>query len=372
MVILFAATSLFRNRDGVGTYTSELISQMALSKPNVKFIGVAFKSDQKKSSLLPSSHNIKFMFLPFNRKTYMSLLCIVRWPIDRFLPVKSGLFIFPNFVTAPWVSKKFKKIVTVHDLCYIDCPQYVSTWNRKFLKNIVPKSLKQADLIVAVSEFTKSRIQRIYQIPSEKIYVMYNPPIQPSKPDNEIIERNDLKNYLLFVGTLEPRKNIGTLLTAYSQLPKNLQNNYPLVLTGSKGWKDEDLTAQLNQLQSEGHNIILTGYVTDSERSALYQQATACIFPSHYEGFGIPILEAMGHGKPVVCSDIEVFHEVGESAPLFFDKDDPINLANLLTELLKDPGKLRAMGIKSAKRFSSYPTWQQIANDFYSYVSQHL
>lgn len=372
--IFFDANPLLNNKSGVGHFTERLVSTLSSAYPDeLELNGHYFNFlNQHKFSLL-NMPNVSFSHTSLIPQRAVNLLrrAGIFLPLWLFYRKPVDIAIFPNYVVMP-TGKKIFSAVVIHDLCFVDHPEYVSTRNCDFLQKVVPRSVKQVDLVVAVSEFTKKRIQDVYKIPADKIYVMYNPPTEHAVPNHDIITRYGLKDYLLFVSTLEPRKNVGTLLSAYSKLSTKIQKEYPLVLVGGKGWKDEAIVSQMGQLQAKGHNIIWTGYVTDAERGALYKNSTLCVLPSHYEGFGMPILEAMSYGKPVVCSDIEVFHEVGTDAPAFFNKDRPNELAELLTKLLGDQKELEELAAKSKAHFAAYPTWQQIATDFYSYVSRQL
>ncbi len=373
--LLFDANPLLNNKSGVGNYTERLIESLAEVPPkHLELHGHYFNFlGRRAAPSLPKHPNLSYhvtKFLPLRAVNVLRRLGI-NLPLGLFYKQPVDIALFPNYMSMP-VSKRVLSVVVIHDLSFVDHPEFVSTRNGDFLRKIVPSAIARADVVVAVSEFTKQRIQAVYQTPANKIYVMYNPPKYNPKPDYDILKRHHLKNYLLFVSTLEPRKNLSTLLSGYAALPTATQKQYPLVLAGGKGWKDEALLAQLADLQAKGHPIIQAGYISDPERTALYEKASLCIMPSHYEGFGMPIVEAMSFGKPVVCSDITVFHEVAGDAAVYFDKDKPEELTNLLSSLLSDANALKSLAQKSTEHYKAFPSWQTIAKDFYAFLLPKL
>lgn len=370
--IIFDANPLLTNKSGVGYFTQELITQMAIHlDKKVSLKGYYFNFLKRKNISLPAAPNVTYVestFMPAKLLNATRRLGF-QAPLELFTMQRSDVVLFPNFVSLPLVTDAVK-VIAVHDLCFIDCPQYVSERNTAFLQRWVPRSVQTADIVLTISEFTKQRIIDVYDIKEEKIHVMPIPPQTPAAPDEKILQTYKLKKskYLLFVGTIEPRKNIVGLLKAYDHLPQQIKPEYPLVLVGGKGWNDEEIIALIKDLSKKKLKIIQTGYVSDAEKAALYQSASAVVQPSHYEGFGMPILEAMSYGKPVLCSDIAVFHEVGGNAPLFFDKDNPSDMANVISKLLKDPKKIEMLSKKSRQRIREFTNWQSVIQNFYDRI----
>lgn len=374
--VVFDANPLVKgNKSGIGYFAERLITALSESFPNeLRLHGYYFNFGKKYGDEnLPKAKNLEYTSLDFlpERVVNVSKRAGINIPLNYIYRGPVDIALFPNFVSLP-TKKKTYTVVVVHDLAFVDRPEFVSTRNGIFLRKVVPQSIKKADLVVTISEFTKRRIHEVYKTPLEKIYVMYIPPVQKVTQDKRILKRYGLNKYLLFVGTIEPRKNIETLLREYSRLEDSITQNVPLVLAGNKGWKDSEIILLIDELRAKGKDVILTGYISDAEKSALYSNATIVIQPSHYEGFGMPVLEAMNYGRPVVCSDIEVLHEVAAESARYFDKEIPGSLADLLTELLKSEPKLKELSKRSQKRVTEFPTWQSIAKDFYSYVSTRM
>lgn len=234
----------------------------------------------------------------------------------------------------------------------------------------MPASINNANLIITISEFTKKRILYHYpKLDPKSIIVAHIPPVDqeikhPSLNDRLLNLGITSKKYILYLGTIEPRKNISNLVDAYAQLSPEVKSEYSLVLAGGAGWKNEAIMQKINNYKSDGLNIILTGYVSDQEKSMLYSNALMFILPSHYEGFGMPILEAMQYHTPVAASDIEIFHEVAESAVEYFDKDDPVDIANSISNIIDNP-TLRSDMILNGNELLKKYNWKDISQIVY-------
>jgi glycosyltransferase involved in cell wall biosynthesis len=292
------------------------------------------------------------------------------FPLHLVLREKADIVLSTNFVPSLTLHSA-KQVVAIYDLAFIDHPDYVSGPNGAFLRAWVPKTLKNTDLLVTISEFTKDRLKDILKVEAEKITITPIPAAPHAKPDAAILKRLGLnKGYLLFVGTIEPRKNILGLVEGYALLDKQIQDDFPLVLAGGKGWNDEEMLARIETLRSQGLHIIQTGYVSDGEKAALYEAAALCVQPSHYEGFGMPILEAMSYDKPVVCSDLSVFHEVADDAALYFNKDVPASIAEAITKVISNSSTRNRLVELGKKRLDNYPNWEQVATELLTRIKQ--
>lgn len=246
-------------------------------------------------------------------------------PFDVRLP-KVDLTIFPNFATWP-VGKSKLTATTVHDLTYLYHPEYTEAKNLLHLRRVVPRSLESADFILTVSNAVKAEIVKEFKIDEEKVVVTQIPPddVFKKKLTKEMLDKVRAKygigaqKYILFLGNFEPRKNLKSLVEAYRKLPDATKKEYALVLAGGKGWNSEETQKAVNDAVSAGANVKHIGYIDREDRPALYQAASLFVFPSVYEGFGIPVLEAMASGCPVVAADIPVLHEAGGDAALYAD-----------------------------------------------------
>lgn len=367
--IIFDALPLVVSKSGVGYYTQELVQALADSHPDdVELLGYYTNfAGREKVSGLPHAPNISYLEIKVMPGKVLNACRRLGFqlPLGLFTKQRADIFLSTNFVATLSLSKS-KQVAVIYDLSFVDKPEYSTAKNGEFLRKWVPRSLKKTNLVVTISNFTKQRIIEVYKVPKQNIYITPIPPAKHPRPDVAIIQEYGLANgFVLFVGTIEPRKNIGNLVRAYSQLDEELRNQYPLVLAGGKGWNDGQILDDIARAQSQGMRIIQTGYIDDGQKTALYEYATLYAQPSHYEGFGMPILEAMSWGKPVVCSDIEVFHEVAGSSVAYFDKNDPRSIARTLSKYLKDVHVREALAKRGEKHAGGFITWDKVAQGLY-------
>lgn len=246
----------------------------------------------------------------------------------------------------------FKSVVTIHDLSYLYFPYEFLKKDLYQLKNWTDYALKNVVKIIAVSKTTKKDIVHEYSISEDKIIVVYNGYEylkEPSVPPKLSIN----SPFFLYIGTLQPRKNLGLLISSFTQFKKT-HPEFKLILAGKKGWLYEDIFKQV-ELSGLKDSILLPGFVSEEEKNYLYTKASAFILPSLYEGFGIPLLEAMAHGCPVLSSFSSSLPEVGGEACLYFDPknvDDLVEKMELLTSDKELKDKLISTGKKRIKNFS--------------------
>lgn len=343
--VLFDAGPIMNsNISGVGRYLELMIEALKTGNKNkISLTGYYFKFGISKSTIGEKNLGIKLIRIRFLPSKILSLLRMIkiRPPLEvatRFEQYDSVLF--TNFVDLPIVSKnKIKKILFIYDLCFLDFPEYVQEKNLKYLMAYAKPSILRADAIVTVSNFTKSRIEKLFPDLKAEIVVTPIPPAAVKTKRHPLSARLkklgiEQKKYLLFVGTVEPRKNINVLLDCVSELDESLFSDYKVVIAGGKGWKDGSILEKIDTINKIAPRIIMCGYVTNDEKSELYENASCFVLPSHYEGFGMPVLEAMLFRVPIVLSDIEVFHEVAGDSAVYFDKDRSGDLAEKIYMIL--------------------------------------
>ena len=277
------------------------------------------------------------------------------------LPLRKADWLFyPNFYLWPSFGKH-KKAVIIHDLCYLRYPQYVENKNRAFLSRVATSSIKKADLIVVDSDFIADELVELTATPRENIHVLGVPvdaaDFDPSldKGRDHLAERYKVnKKYILSFGTIEPRKNLECLVEAYCALSPDIREQHSLVLAGKWGWKIEGLRALIEQKQAEGYDIITPGYIDHGDRAAFYRNASFYAITTHYEGFGMPLLEALHCGIPTVAVDIPVLREVGGDACVWAEKNAN-DVSAKLTEIISNAelaNKLSSRGPDQANRYS--------------------
>lgn len=274
------------------------------------------------------------------------------------------------------LSKKIPCVVTIHDLVWRRASETMrwQTWvgERLFMEN----SLKKSDIILAVSESTCEDIINDYKNYSHKIKVVYPGLTELNGGGGALKE--DFSNwnidrpFSLFVGTLEPRKNLPRLIEAYSSLPRYTRDNLLLVIAGKQGWHSSDLPLVLRKYGVE-KNIRLTGYITDRQLFNLYNACEFLLMPSLYEGFGFPIIEAQSLGKPVITSNISSMPEIAQSGALLVNPYVVEDLTSSIQALATDVTLQQTLGAQAkenAKRFSWNKAGKEIEDIFLSLVEK--
>lgn len=345
-------------RSGIGYYTLELARCLA-QQSEWELAGNVFnflcKNNNQVLSQLPIPiHTNPLMPYGVYRRIWNS----VPIPYGTLFP-KADIHHFFNYIVPPHVTGKV--VTTVHDLTYLRYPETMDSKNLRFFRGNMERSLQRADALVAVSEFTKGEMVSQLGIAPEKITVV-SPAAVPSAssilPEEILRERWGIqRSYILYLGNLEPRKNIGRLLDAFTQV----RERYPvtLVISGGLGWKSEGVLAKIRAL--DRGDIIQTGYVSNEEKTLLMQRAAVFVFPSLYEGFGMPILEAMEAGVPVVTSNAASMPEIAGGAARLVNPLEPDSIAEELLEVLTHP-KLRTIMREQGLARAGFYSWEHSAD----------
>jgi len=265
-----------------------------------------------------------------------------------------------------------RKVLIVHDLVWKLYPQTTSNYNRWVQRFFALRSIQEADRIVAFSGSTKQDLVGMVGLDPARITVIHNgvsPAFQPhdrQKAAKYIAGRYGVSsNYICTVGTLEPRKNLATLIKAFAILRKHDGAVHQLVIAGPKGWGNLQLRRKYEVAGLTERNIKFLGFVPDPDLPLLYAGAAAFVFPSLYEGFGLPLLEAMACGTPVACSNRSSLPEIGADAVLYFDPESPEEIARVVGKILNDHElreTLNSRGLQRARQF----TWELCASKLLS------
>lgn len=313
-----------------------------------------------------AGENISVRMAEFSGYMYRAASTFVPVPYSHFFGQKADITHFFNYIVPPGVHGK--TVVTVHDMVYKAFPETVRGRTKLMLNMGLKQSMERADIIVTDSEFSKSEIIRYFPQHEDKIRVVPcgvdNEKFCPcTEPERIPVVKESLGiegDYFLYLGTLEPRKNLERLITAYKALVNKLGEKSPkLVLAGGKGWLYEGIFARVERLGLQD-KVIFTKYVPSEDMNPLMCGALAFVFPSLYEGFGMPPLEAMACGVPVLASGEASLPEVTGDCAVICDAYSPKSIANGLYRLYADE-KLRkdlsARGLERAKQF----TWERSA-----------
>ena len=369
MKIIVNACPLNNLSTGIGRYIKSLYAQISQSYPEIEinyFDGTRLCKDIPKppedKGLWATAVKIAWKlpsFIPYVARILMHEKNAV-----KFLKLSKGFDVYHEAGYFPFKTvENVKTVFTVHDISLKTLPDFHPKERVWFFNKYFEKSLQFADAIITPSKFTKNELAKIYPELKAPVYPVplgYDPDVFCPQEKNEIESCRKKyqipEKYILFVGTSDPRKNIETIVRAMAYLPASVK----LVCTGWAGW-DQSSGQDADVLKNR---VILTGYVSDRELACLYSGAQAFVYPSVYEGFGLPVLEAMACGCPVVCANRASLPEVAGDAALYCAPDDPEEVAMLLQKIIEDEkfrGKLRAKSLARAGRFS----WKQTAEETY-------
>ncbi|MBN1939563.1 MAG: glycosyltransferase family 4 protein [Candidatus Aminicenantes bacterium] len=365
-------SALYPPWSGAGYYTRELLKAYAALPGHlpVRFLVYRFflkpgrKPTDRESALLAGIPGAELEFrlrlLPGAVHTLLRKLCLrPPFPLDAFGSGKKRLYFFPDYVGQPVARSPY--IPVVFDFGFLKHPETLEGRDHLFLKRYVPGTLKGAARVVVISEYVKNELEQAFGVPKEKIAVI-RPAVDHGifKPDVPFEARKAVRaryrlegGYVFSLSTLEPRKNFRRLIEAYALLPESLRLDHPLVIAGGKGWKNRDVFDVVTRRGLE-KQVRFLGYVPEEDRAPLLREATVFTLPSLYEGFGMPVLEAMACGTPVVTSSGGALPEVGGEAVLYVDPLDPESIAKGIVAALTRPDlreQLSAAGLKRAAEF---------------------
>jgi glycosyltransferase involved in cell wall biosynthesis len=315
---------------------------------------------------LPANFKLRYVPLSDRWATVLWYRLNLPLPVDLFTG-RADLFHGPSFTLPPSFTPS---LLTVHDLSFLRYPQGAHPALLAWLTKAVPRSLRRARHVLADSESTRADLIQLMGIPADQITVIGAGVDERFQPvtDLETLARARARyrlpeRFILGVSTLEPRKNFTGLIAAFNQLakavPRSPVADFHLVIAGGKGWLYEDIFAAA-EASPVRERIHFPGFVDDEDLPALYSLATLFAFPSHYEGFGIPVLEAMACGTPAVCADNSSLPEVAGDAALLVEASDTDDLATAMQRLLIDTSlreELIRRGFEQTKRF----TWEGAA-----------
>jgi len=276
--------------------------------------------------------------------------------------LKLDIFWGPRHQLPLLVSKNIKTVLTVHDIVHVLFPETMSLPGLIVERLLMGRSLRRADYVIADSRSTASGIQDYYHLNPAKIGVVYpgSPFLSESKSLPFSVDENLPGKYFLFVGTLEPRKNLKAILSAFALLDAESEDIH-LVMVGNIGWKKKEVM-NLMSMHRHRRRLHLMGYVDDDRLAVFYQKAFCLLYPSLYEGFGFPILEAMSYGVPVITSNVSSMPEVAGDAAFLIDPNNIKELYNAMNMILSNGNLKNLMISKGLERVSKF-SWLNCAEE---------
>ncbi len=347
--------SAIAQRAGVGRYTKLLVEHLAAARVPADELAL-FYFDFKRHGIpfpAPGASQRACRWLPgrFIQKAWKT----IGWPpFDRFAG-NADVFHFPNFIRPPLT--RGKSVVTIHDLAFLRMPETIEQKNYHYLKSCIRETVEKSDAIIAVSEFTRKEIIELLGVAPEKVFAIHSG-IEPpkTKPETGNLKPESEAPFLFTVGTLEPRKNYSFLIDVFDRL-ENFEGE--LVIAGGRGWKFEPVLERIAK-SPRRERIRILDFVSDDDLDRLYRTCSLFIFPSLYEGFGFPPLEAMARGTPVVSAATGSLPEVLGDSAMLIENFDAGNWAEKISPLLADEAarkKIAARGPQHSRKF----TWQETA-----------
>lgn len=373
MKVILGADSIKFPLTGIGRYTFE-IAKLLISSPRVDDTLLFSRYDLKQ--VLPEepmscSQSSKLGFASFKKALtkvgiVSDLYRVVNPHLQKYVlrSFDDHVFHGPNFYLPYFEGKK---VATFHDLSPFKWEHCHPPDRVRFMQKELLRTIDLADALITDSEFTRQELCSYFGFPLDKVHAVPLAASKEFRPRGEdecasILSTYSLKyhGYSLYVGTIEPRKNLETLLSAYANLPIHIRQQFPLVMIGYRGWKSERIHQQINKAVSEGWAIYL-GFVPSCDLPFLYSAASLFAFPSHYEGFGLPVLEAMASGTPVVCSNASSIPEVVGKSALMSDPLDIDLLTENIQKVLEDLN-YQSLAIERGLVQSKQFTWDICAN----------
>lgn len=360
------ARLLSRPLTGIGRYTLEMCRALLKTKTNTPNISLYLYSPtsipHKVSSILAGAHIRTGNFNNAILRQLWGSLYLPLWAKQDSIDVFWG----PSHRLPQRLPKTAARVVTIHDLVWKYASETMRPISRLRESIQMPYALHTADAVVTDSQATASALRNEFSINQDKLSVVtLSARLPSSTPSPKSLEHLGINRpYFLFVGTLEPRKNLIRLLTAYSQLPESILNQAMLVIAGGPGWGSIDLPNVVARLKIADH-VRSLGYVDENTLAALYKNALFLAMPSLYEGFGLPLLEAMVYGTPVLTANNSSMPEVAGDAGLFVDALDIKSIHDGLSQMIIDDAlreKLAGQAILNTLRFS----WDESAKQLIS------
>lgn len=363
MRIAIDASRAVNEKAGVGRFTRELIENLLKTDKENQYI-LLFNfwkdySEKEKEARKFKKTNSEVIISRVPGVVKERLLTSPFGYVER-MKLNADLYLAPTFLDVD-LKLKIPQIVVIHDLTIFKFPEHLGENISRRYQKILKKAVAKVFKIVTISESAKKDLMEILEVPPSKIEVIY-PGFGGLVPQKSLPLKLKKKSYILNVGTIEPRKNLENLLEGYSMLPTPLKEKNPLVICGASGWRNSAIYKKWQELNLQ-EKVIFAGYLSDQELAALYQNAACFIYPSLYEGFGLPVLEALSFSLPVITSKVSSLPEVGGRAVSYVDPKNTDEIKRELKKILtnkKYSDKLSRLAKAQAKRFS----WEKAAKAF--------
>lgn len=374
--IVVDATPLSPKLSGVGFYVAMLIRSLHALQSQENFqLGITYQPGFKNwlrgrwefPDRLKLYPELYFLPLPVRISNLLLDNCpnVLPFYFERYLDSPSIVH-GTNYNVFPY--QKSRNVMSIYDLSFIKYPDYTDSVVKKYSSR-VKRCIHWTDLVLTISESSKNDIIKYLNVEPERIYVTHlasrypanYPSIEFSDRLKQSIPYDFSKPYILFVSTIEPRKNINALISVFNYLKEKYKIEHQLVLIGQKGWHHQPIFAAIEG-SPWNHHIHHLDYLPDELVALFYSQADVFVYPSYYEGFGLPVLEAMTLGAPVVTSNTSSLPEVAGDAALLVDPNEPIQIVDAILKIIGD-AKLREELIQKGKERAKQFSWERTAKE---------
>ena len=346
----------YYHQGGISRYIAHLIPELAALDARDDYVILHSRKDRRNLAASPNQRRVACWTPSHHRFERLALALEVA-------PLGLDLLHSPDFI--PPLGGRWKSVITIHDLSFLHFPETKDAASQRYYNGQIDAAVARADAILADSEATRQDVIALLRVPPEKVTTVWagiDPSFSPAPPEEirRVRKAHHLPaDYVLFVGTIEPRKNLDGLMRAYAALAADLPDLPPLAVVGRRGWLNDPAHALPSTL-GIADRMCWVEDIPDGDLPALYSGASVLCLPSLFEGFGFPVLEAMACGAPVVTSDRGSLPEVAGDAAILVSPDDPSSIADGLRRALTDTllaADLRRRGFVQAARF----TWAETA-----------
>ncbi|HEX5417324.1 MAG TPA: glycosyltransferase family 1 protein [Chloroflexota bacterium] len=359
-------TAALHQGAGVGRFVRNLVGALLEIDRETSYTLLYPRArDRSEPPQLPRYDNVVGRQLMFSER----LLNVTWYKLGLPLPLDllgggADLYHFLDFSLPP--VRRGATVLTIHDLSFLMVPECAEGGLRAHLERVVPMSVRNASFVTADSENTRNELTTLLDVPPERVAVVYGGVDERFRP---VVDRNVLAAtrgkyglttpFMLYVGTIEPRKNIARLLRAYTLFRERHKGDHRLVIAGGLGWLYQDVLREIDDLAAD-HKVVFLGRVPDDDLPALYSLCDLFVYPSLYEGFGLPPLEAMACGRAVLTTNTSSLPEVVGDAGVLVSPYDVEGLAAAMASLLDDPERRRELGVRGVRRAGEF-SWQNSA-----------
>lgn len=356
--------------EGYGYFTKEVFFLLAHNHQEHQFI---FFFDRPFNTSLVFPKNVTPVVVPPKARHALSF----RWWFDVKIPLalkkyKADVFVSPDGFCS--LITKVPQVLVIHDLAFIHHPKFIPTIHRIFYKRYTPLFLKKASVVATVSQFSKNDIIDQYHVDEQKIINVSSAAktiFQPVEWDEKEAIKTEYAEgceYFVFVGGIHPRKNLLNLLKAFSMFKKRQRSNMKLLVAGRMAWDYDKITEKMETYKFR-QDVKLLGYMGEAALAKLVAAAYALVFPSYFEGFGVPILEAMQSHVPVITSNTSSMTEIGEEAALYADPTDAADIADQMKRIFTNEN-LRSQLVEKGKLVAAKYSWQRTSELMWQAIQQ--